>query len=207
MKEPKYVRVGEAAHLLGISVASVRNYTKDGRLPFTLSPAGHRLIAVEDINRIVAPPEKEQQETHIYYVRSSSKNDVSHENQIQKLQTHFPEPTYIFSDTSSGLNDNRKGLNSLISTLKKTQGKKTVYVTNKDRLTRFGFKYLEHLFEAYNCKIEVLDSDETKEPLEVLMQDFMNLLASFSGKFYRLRGWKQQKQFLETVEKEIEKHE
>lgn len=207
MKDPKYVRVGEAARLLGISVASVRNYTKDGRLPFTLSPAGHRLIAVKDIEKIVTPPEKDRQETHVYYVRSSSKNDISHETQTQKLQTCFPEPDYIFSDTSSGLNDNRKGLNSLISTLKKTQGNKIVYITNKDRLTRFGFEYLEHLFEAYDCKIEVLDSDETKEPLEVLMQDFMSLLASFSGKFYRLRGWKQQKQFLETVEKEIEKHE
>lgn len=52
----------------------------------------------------------------------------------------------------------------------------------------------------------VLDSDETKEPHEVLMQDFMSLLASFSGKFYRLRGWKQRQQFLTDVSAEVEKN-
>ena len=38
------------------------------------------------------------------------------------------------------------------------------------------------------------------------MQDFMSLLASFSGKFYRLRGWKQQQKFLKDVELEVVKH-
>lgn len=52
----------------------------------------------------------------------------------------------------------------------------------------------------------MLDSDDTKEPHEVLMQDFMSLLASFSGKFYRLRGWEQRKKFLDDVQKEVDAH-
>ena len=38
------------------------------------------------------------------------------------------------------------------------------------------------------------------------MQDFMSLLASFSGKFYRLRGWEQRKKFLDDVQKEVDAH-
>ncbi len=46
--------------------------------------------------------------------------------------------------------------------------------------------------QVYDTEIVVLDNNDNKEPLEVLMQDLMSLLSSFSGKFYRLRGWKQQ---------------
>ena len=79
-----------------------------------------------------------------------------------------------------------------------------VYVTNKDRFSRFGMGYVEIFAPFHNTEIVVLDDDETKEPYEILLQDFMSLLASFSGKFYRLRGWKQQKKLLETVSKEVE---
>lgn len=41
------------------------------------------------------------------------------------------------------------------------------------------------------------------EGQEALIQDFMSLLASFSGKFYRLRGWEQQKRFLSDVNNEV----
>ena len=79
-----------------------------------------------------------------------------------------------------------------------------ICVTNKDRLTRFGFHYLDAFFSHLGVRVEVLDSDDTKEPHEVLMQDFMSLLASFSGKFYRLRGWEQRKRFLRDVEREVD---
>ena len=39
------------------------------------------------------------------------------------------------------------------------------------------------------------------------MQDFMSLLASFSGKFYRIRGWEQRKKLLKDVNEEVAKHE
>lgn len=94
-----------------------------------------------------------------------------------------------------------EGLQALLNYCKKTPSH--VYITNKDRLTRFGFSYLEELLQAYNSTITVLD-DETKEPMEVLMQDFMSLFASFTGKFYRVRGYAQQKKFLKDVETTIE---
>lgn len=59
----------------------------------------------------------------------------------------------------------------------------------------------------HNTEIVVLDSDDTKEPHEVLLQDFMSLLASFSGKFYRLRGWDQQKKLISNLSAEVERRE
>ena len=36
------------------------------------------------------------------------------------------------------------------------------------------------------------------------MEDFMSLWASFSGKFYRLRGWEQQRKLVDNVSKNLE---
>ena len=85
---------------------------------------------------------------------------------------------------------------------------KTIAITNKDRLSRFGYKYLEEIFNILNVKIEILDETENKSDIyDELLRDFMSLIASFSGKFYRVRGYKQQRQLLDTANKEIDKKE
>lgn len=80
-------------------------------------------------------------------------------------------------------------------------------VTHKDRLTRFGFHYLEELFGQLGVEILVADMDDRKTIHEELIQDFMSLLSSFSGKYYRLRGYEQQKLLLRQVEDEIAQRE
>ena len=201
------IRVTEAAKILGVSPITVRRWCNDGKLEYSLSAAGQRVFDREYLeslrdkaNGIEVEPDT------IFYVRSSSKNDVLTETQLTKLAQKFGEPDFTFSDNASGLNENRKGLNKLINHVIEASNPVVVYVTNKDRLTRFGFKYIERLLNSRNCEIVVLDSDNTKEPLEVLMQDFMSLLASFSGKYYRLRGWEQRKKFLKDVNEEVDKH-
>lgn len=139
-----------------------------------------------------------------FYVRSSSGNDVLISTQLEKLKASYGEPDKVFQDKSSGLNEKRRGLKSLLKAVKSEEGKVKLFVTNKDRLTRFGFTYLEELLTAYGAEVVVLDSTETREPHAVLMEDFMALLASFSGKFYRLRGWEQQRKFIDDVAKKLE---
>ncbi len=45
-----------------------------------------------------------------------------------------------------------------------------VYVTNKDRFSRFGMGYVEIFAPFHNTEIVVLDDDETKEPYEILLE-------------------------------------
>lgn len=203
------IRVKEAADILQVSKGTVRNWCADGKLPYSLSAAGQKVFDRDELIRFKnkqlgieeAPPRK------LFYVRSSNKTDVTVEAQINKLEEAYGTPDKVFKDFASGLNENRKGLKQLLTEVEKDSNSKVVYVTNKDRLTRFGFSYLEQLLEKCNCEVIVLDADDTKEPHEVLMQDFMSLLASFSGKFYRLRGWEQRKKFLRDVTEEVENHE
>ena len=79
-----------------------------------------------------------------------------------------------------------------------------IRVTQKDRLSRFGNKYLERFFRAFDVEIEAAFEEERKDLNQELMEDFMSLIASFSGKFYRLRGYKEQERLLKEAEDILE---
>lgn len=201
------IRVNDAAKILGLSPRTVRKWCNDGKLKHSMSAAGQRIFDREYLENIRNKMNGvEEQPIKIFYTRSSNKNDTLVQTQVDKLTQEYGEPDVMFTDNASGLNEKRKGLNKLIQYVIDSSQDTIVYITNKDRLTRFGFAYLETLLSSHDCTIVVLDSDETKEPLEILMQDFMSLLASFSGKFYRLRGWEQKKKFLNDVQLEVNKH-
>ena len=64
-----------------------------------------------------------------------------------------------------------------------------VFVTYRDRLTRFGFNYLETMFNAKGVKIVIVKQQtETMSVEQELMNDMMSLIASFSGKLYGMRS-------------------
>ncbi len=64
-------------------------------------------------------------------------------------------------------------------------------VTYRDRLTRFGFHYLESMFKAHGVEIVVVkDKDKEKSVQEELVEDMMALIAFFSGKLYGMRSKK-----------------
>lgn len=118
---------------------------------------------------------------------------------MEKL--HFSS-IVTFSDVGSGLNDKRKGLLKLMDLAKK--GEITdVAIRYRDRLTRFGYGYLEEYFKSHNITIHVLDEKEnTKSIQEELADDLIGIITSFSGKLYGLRS-KKHKELQKTVEEEI----
>ena len=64
-------------------------------------------------------------------------------------------------------------------------------MTYKDRLTRFGFHYLETICLAHDSNIIVIkDKWSEKSVQEELVEDMMSLIASFSGKLYGMRSGK-----------------
>lgn len=65
-----------------------------------------------------------------------------------------------------------------------------VAIRYKDRLTRFGYGYLEEYFNSHGVTIHVLDKEETKSIQEELADDLISIITSFSGKLYGLRSKK-----------------
>jgi len=66
-----------------------------------------------------------------------------------------------------------------------------INITYKDRLTRFGFNYLETYFKFYGVPIIIMNNDEeNKSPQDELVEDLISIITSFSGKLYGLRSSK-----------------
>jgi len=71
-------------------------------------------------------------------------------------------------------------------------------VEHKDRLTRFGFKYIETLMELQDRKIEVINNlDDDKDDL---IQDFISIITSFCARIY---GQRRSKRSTEKLIKEL----
>ena len=110
-------------------------------------------------------------------------------------------PDKVISDIASGMNENRKGLQELIGLVK--DGKvKTVYVSYKDRLTRFGFDYFVYLFNLFGTEIKVVNLTSEEDFQQERTQDFISILHHFSMKLYSNRR-KELKQLKSEMESEI----
>jgi len=75
------------------------------------------------------------------------------------------ETIITYKDMGSGLNANRKGLWRLIRDAKK--GKfSSVVINYKDRLTRFGYRYLEEYLNDFGVEVICANKLEEKTPPE-----------------------------------------
>ncbi|MBF0580323.1 IS607 family transposase [Erysipelotrichaceae bacterium RD49] len=109
----------------------------------------------------------------------------------------------LIKDIGSGLNTRRKGLLKLVEMVRNNEVSR-VFISHKDRLTRFGFEYLQWFFEDHQTEIVVLEPDENKSPQEELVEDLLSLIASFSGRLYGIRAGDKKKlrQKIEEIQEE-----
>ena len=82
----------------------------------------------------------------------------------------------------SGLNDKREKLHQLLDMVLQDKVDR-IFVTYRDRLTRFGFHYLKKVCSYHSVKIIVVkDASEEEYVREELTEDMMALTAFLLGK-------------------------
>ena len=63
-----------------------------------------------------------------------------------------------------------------------------IFISHKDRLTRFGFNYLKNICDFHNTEIVILSKEKQENSLEQeLAEDIISIIHSFSGKLYGMR--------------------
>ena len=67
-----------------------------------------------------------------------------------------------------------------------------IFITYKERLSRFGYETIEKICKKHDVDIIVLNKDKETLIEQEVTEDMMMLLASFSGKMYGLRSHKNQ---------------
>ena len=188
----------DVMQLLGVTHRTLYNYDEQGKLRFQRSESGRRMIFREDLLKyldekglLIDDTDREKHD-YIYARVSSNKQSMSGDldRQVLFLIENTPnlQKPIILKEVGSGLNDKRPRLLKLIEDV--MNGKvNNVYITYKDRLTRFGYHYLEKVFHHYGVAIIVVkDIDREKSIEQELAEDLMSLIASFSGKLYGLRS-------------------
>lgn len=189
--------------ILGVSYATIKNYDKNGKLKFNRTETGRRVVFREDLleyldNAGILYKDMDFDKRDVIYARVSSseqkaKGDL--DRQVTFLLENVDDlyKPIVLKEAGSGLNDKRPKIQELIRLV--LDGKvNRVFVTYKDRLTRFGYHYLETIFSYHGVSITVVkDEDKEKSVEEELVEDMMSLIASFSGKLYGLRSGKNRK--------------
>lgn len=136
----------------------------------------------------------------VLYARvSSSENKGNLKSQIERLESYAISKGFQIiqkvEEIGSGMNDERPKLIQILS----NSNYNILLVEHKDRLTRFGFNYIQTLLNQKNIKIEVINLAENAE--KDLMQDLISIIYSFSARLY---GKRRKRNKLEQILKNIE---
>lgn len=177
--------------------------TKEFREKYNITP--QHLYALKKSNRLTTKPHigstylildphsndnSEEKDVCIYARVSTTKQKKDLDNQIDYLKKYLISkglnPSKVYKDIASGMNENRKGLNEMIDEIIKGKISKVV-ISHKDRLTRFGFGYLENIFKKYNVVIEIVNLEDDKDFQTELSEDLISIIHHFSMRFYGKR--------------------
>ncbi len=191
-------RTGKASQLLGISKPTLLRKIKNGEIKAYKVGREYR-IPESEIKRLL---EGKTLDKVVIYARVSSRDQKEDlERQVEYLKNYCSSKGYqvtkILTDISSSLNENRRSLKQLFKLVESGEVGKVV-ITYRDRLTRFGFKYLEQYFNSHGVEIEVIFDDENKTPEKELVEDLLAIVTSFAGKLYGMRSHKK-KRLVEAV--------
>jgi putative resolvase len=198
--------IGMAAAILGVFVKALRRWDKNKKFACFRTIGGHRRFSTKEINRILNQEEVENKSSQneidrncaiygkVSSLKQSKRGDLN--RQVELLKKYARENGLklikIYKDIGSGLNTNRKGLWSLIRDVKKNQFS-TILINFMDRLTMFGYKYLENYLAHFNVKLTCINRLDDKTPESELVKDFIAIVHSFSEKLYRMKRTEKEK--------------
>jgi len=175
----KYIKLSEYAKQHSIVYKTAWNRFKAGKIPNAFKDElGNVLIEIK-------PDIQNENKVALYSRVSSNENKKNLETQSERLKMYAIAKGYTIieniKEVGSGVNDNRKKLQKLLE----TEGYQKIIVEHKDRLTRFGFHYIETLLNKQGIEIEVINLAEDEKT--DLMEDLVSVIYSFSAKMYGLR--------------------
>lgn len=193
------MKLSAYARSLGVSYRTAWRWFKAGKVAGYPADTG-TLIVTEPIVETV--PATANQKTVLYTRVSAAENKDNLEGQAKRLMDYCAAKGYqvaaVVKEIGSGVNDTRPKLLKLLTD--PTVGQ--IVVEHKDRLTRFGFNYIEQLLAIQGRKIEVINLAENGK--EDLIQDFVSIVTSFCARLY---GQRRSKRKTERIIAELQNEE
>ncbi|MEM4732578.1 MAG: IS607 family transposase [Desulfurococcaceae archaeon] len=196
----RYYSTREVCGILGVTNRTLRRWIKEGRIK-AVNVYGRWRIPESEVKRLLGQPVEEFKEGKllraVVYGRvsgSSQKREL--ENQVEALKNYVEQKGWrlvaVVTDVASGLNEDRRGLRKVLDMAKKHEFDVLV-VAYRDRLTRFGFTYLQELFKAYGVNVVAVFQEEPKDYMQELVEDMVEIVTSFAARIYGKRSYKYEK--------------
>ena len=186
-----YYKLSDYAKKFNVTYRTAWNRFKAGKIDGAF---------IDETNHILIPTNKiDRKNNVIIYSRvSNSDRKDNLDRQSDRLYMYAISNGYnvvgIVKEIGSGLNDSRRKLTKIL----KQNDWNILLVEHKDRLTRFGFNYIETLLNVMNKEIIVVNNnDDSKTDL---IQDLVSIIYSFSARMYGLRKRKNKTDIVKFLE-------
>src|SRR6266849_4745578 len=192
------MKLSQYAKQQGISYRTALRWFRDGTIQGYQAPSGTIILTEKE-------PVQAIQKVAIYARVSSSEHRANLERQAERLSQYCTVRGYqvamVVKEIASGVNDSRPKLLSLLKDTSITH----IVIEHKDRLTRFGFGYLETLLETQGRTIEAVTVAENDK--EDLIADLVAIVYSFTARLYGQRRAKRKTaRLVQELQAEEQKH-
>lgn len=175
----EYITNREACRLTGLVASTLRTWAKSGKVVTYTTPSGQMLYNTKCLQALIGCFSNVEEKKKIIYCRVSSRKQLPDlDRQIEMLREKFPLHDLV-TDCASGINFNRKGLQSILDYA--IQGNLTeVVVAHKDRLSRFAFDLIKWIIEFKGGRVVVLDDSAGKSTEQELAEDLLSIVHIYT---------------------------
>jgi len=186
-----YYKLSDYAKKFKVTYRTAWNRYRAGKIEGAfMDETSHVLIPINNVEKL--------KNVALYSRVSNSDRKDNLERQSERLVDFAIKNGYVIKhnikEIGSGLNDQRKKLLKLFS----ENDWNVLIIENRDRLTRFGFNYLDVLLSMMDKKIIVIN--DTNDDKTDLIEDLVSIIYSFSARMYGLRKKKNKKEILTFLE-------
>jgi predicted site-specific integrase-resolvase len=178
----EYVPAGHIAKRYVVSYTTLRKWARDGRIG-RLRPRGTRsrnLYRLADVEALLGKTqERGDNRAVVGYARVSSAHQTADlQRQIGLLRGHLGSEASVLSDTASGINFHRAGLQTLLERVCRGMVKQVV-VTHRDRVCRFAYDLFKSVCDLHGVSIVVLGEDGQANDERELADDLLAVTTVF----------------------------
>lgn len=189
------MKLSDYAKQMGVRYETAWRWFRDGKIQGRrIGP--HTIIITEGQPEETAATPSPR--VAVYARVSSAEHTSDLDSQEERLVAYCVARGYqvakVVKEVGSGIDDGRPKLLALLD----DQGIGLIVVEHKDRLTRFGFRYLDTLLKTQGRAIEVVNQAENGT--EDLLADLTAIVYSFCARLY---GQRRAKRTTEAIVREL----
>jgi predicted site-specific integrase-resolvase len=181
------------AKKVSVSVKTLQKWDRIGVLPAKRTITNRRYYTDEDLAAALRLPRVQKERQTVAYCRVSiqaQKPDLLNQRAVLEQwckQQRISVDEWIM-EVGGGLNFERMQFLRVVDAIIDGEVERVV-LAHQDRLARFGYQLLVHLYRTHACELLVMNTEKLS-PKQELVQDLITITHCFSSRLYGLRNYR-----------------